>query len=69
MQCGVVTGDSVVVVFLGAFDDDLRHLGNLAHELVTADFAAFHLRQFVLPFAGQFWLGQFVHAQTVQQGH
>ena len=68
-QRGVVTGDGVAVVFLGLFDHALGHGGNFGHELLAAELAVLHLRELVLPLAGEFGFGQLFHAQTTQQGH
>ena len=68
-QRRIVAGDGVVIVFLGALDDDLGQLRDFAHELFTADGAALDLRQLVFPFAGQFRFGQFIDTEAVQQRH
>ena len=68
-QGGVVAGNGVVVVFLGALDDDLRHLRDFTHEFFTRNLAFFHLRQLVFPLARQLRRRQFVHAQAFEQGH
>ena len=47
----------------------LGHVGDLVHELLARQLAVLHLRQLVFPFAGQFGLAQFLHAQAAQQRH
>ena len=65
---GVIPWNSVGLVFFGAFDDDLRHLRDFAHECVALEFAAFHLCEFVFPVACEFGRGQLLHTQSAQKG-
>ena len=65
---GVIPWDGVGLVFFGAFDDDLGHLRDFAHEGVALEFAALHLREFVFPVACEFRRGQFFHTQSAQKG-
>ncbi len=69
LQCGVVAGHGVAVEFFGAAHDGFGHAGNVAHEGLARELAALHLRQLVLPAAGELGLGEFFHLQAAQQGH
>jgi len=53
LQRGVVAGNGVLVVALGLVDQALGHAGDLGHEAFAAELALLHLRQLVLPLAGQ----------------
>ena len=65
----VVAGDGVAVVLFGFFDHALGHGGNFLHEGLTRQQAFFHLRQLVLPLAGQVSARQLFDFQAAQQRH
>ena len=44
-----VAGDRVALVLLRLADDVLRHVDDLAHELVARELAVLHLRELELP--------------------
>ncbi len=49
--------------------DLLGHRGDLGHEGLALEAALLHLRELVLPVAGQLGRGQLLHAQAAQQRH
>ena len=64
-----VAGNRVAFVVFCLTHDVLRHLDDIAHELLALEFAVLHLRQPELPFGGEFRRKQLRNAQPVQQRH
>src|SRR5690606_30999057 len=59
----VVARHCVALVFFGAFNDDLGHARNFAHEAFAIQLALFDLLELVLPFACEFGRGELADAQ------
>ena len=68
-QGAEIPGNRVVLKLPGTIHNAPGHVGDSGHELAAADFAPLHFPQLKLPFPRQLRLGQFLHAQAVQQLH